>query len=282
MITSKLTIVIPNNDLAATTIWKYFSDSGLFFKTSEVFDEKPVYAFTENPEIKVVFSSKDGVKTDHLDQNIQTDFYIFASRHKSKSGIPALLIHSTGNWREALLGGNESQLSYSSGFMIKTGLRKLNEVKKEFELTDYKVDLEVTHHGPTNLGTPLCFMELGSSEKYWQDEQAAKAVGVAIIETAKTFFNERQKHFISGVGFGGNHYAYQFQKYLEQNDEMIISHIAPKFMIDKLTEDIIKQALDKTTETPESVLIDKKGTKSAQREKITEIAKKLDKDHIFI
>ncbi len=282
MITSKLTIVIPNNDLAATTIWKYFSDSGLFYRTSEIFDEKPVYALTENPETKMVFSSKDGVKTDHLDQHIQTHFYIFASRHKSKSAIPALLIHSTGNWKEALLGGNESQLSYSSGFMIKTGLRKLNEVKEKFELSEYKVDLEVTHHGPTNLATPLCFMELGSSEKYWQDEQAAKAVGVAIIETAKTFLNQRKKHFISCVGFGGNHYAYQFQKYLERHDEIIISHIAPKFMIDRLTEDIIKQALDKTIETPEKVLIDKKGTKSAQRNKIAEIAEKMDKDHIFI
>jgi D-aminoacyl-tRNA deacylase len=37
-----------------------------------------------------------------------------------------------------------------------------------------RVAYEVTHHGPTELGIPSCFVEIGSMETEWRDPAAGK------------------------------------------------------------------------------------------------------------
>ena len=162
------------------------------------------------------------------------------------------------------------------------GLKKLHEKQEKFKLDEFKVDLEVTHHGPTELTTPLIFMELGSSEEYWVHDAGAEAVAEAIIETARGFIQRGDFKGVSYIGIGGNHYAYRFHKYLMENPEVYISHIAAKHSLDGLTEDVLKQAFDKTIESPIGALIDKKGTRSEQRKNTIEMLENLGKEYILI
>ncbi|MHA1200567.1 MAG: D-aminoacyl-tRNA deacylase, partial [Candidatus Heimdallarchaeaceae archaeon] len=147
---------------------------------------------------------------------------------------------------------------------------------------EFKVDLEVTHHGPTELETPLVFMELGSNEEYWEHEKGAMAVGEAILETAEGFINQTNYSGSSYIGFGGNHYAYRFHKHLMENPEISISHIAPKHALDAITPEIVQEAFAKTIENPAGAFIDKKGARSEQRRIITEIVEGLGKECILI
>ena len=280
---TKVAIIVPEKDQAAQTMWSILKQQSLFKETDDVFDKKPVYSLTQTPHnVKLIHSNRDGVESNHLDEGIKADLYIFASRHRAASGTPALLIHPTGNWSKITLAGRESELSYTSSWALNFGLRKLKEKQEKFNLDEFKVDLEVTHHGPTELNTPMIFMELGSSEEYWMHKKGAEAVAEAIVETATDFIKRGKLKESSYIGIGGNHYAYRFHKYLMENSNVLVSHIAAKHSLDDLTEDVLEQAFDKTIESPIGALIDKKGARSEQRKNVVEMLDNLGKEHIFI
>ncbi len=283
IIDTKVAIIVPEKDQAAQTMWNILKQQSMFKETDDVFDNKPVYSLIQNPNhIKLIHSSRDGVESNHLDESVKAELYIFASRHRAASGTPALLIHPTGNWSKTTLAGRESELSYTSSWALNFGLRKLKEKQEKFNLDEFKVDLEVTHHGPTELMTPLIFMELGSSEEYWIHEKGAEAVAEAIVETAEGFIQRGEPKESSFIGLGGNHYAYRFHKHIMENPDVHISHIAAKHSLDDLKEEVLKQAFDKTIETPSGALIDKKGARSEQRKNAIEMLDNLDQEHIFI
>src|SRR3989442_11495457 len=74
-----------------------------------------------------------------------------------------------------------------------------------------------THHGPTNLSMPVCFVEIGSGEKEWTDpvlgEIAANAVISAIEKTGETY--------PTAVGFGGTHYSAKHTHICMEGDHAI-------------------------------------------------------------
>lgn len=282
-IKTKVAIVVPKKDLAATTIWNMLEDMSYFGESGELFDNNPVFEFERAPnDIKLVHSNKDGVESNHLDDYIDAELYIFASRHRAASGTPALLIHPTGNWSKITLGGREEQLAHTSGWVLKKGLTLLQEKREKYNLENFKVDLEVTHHGPTELNTPLIFMELGSSEEFWKNEKAASAVGEAIMETAKSFTEEASFSGEYFVGLGGNHYAYRFHKHVKENENAFISHMAAKHTLDDLTKEKLLQAFEKTIEGAKAALIDKKGARSEQRKRAISLLESIDKEYVLV
>jgi len=282
-IKTEVAIIVPKKDLAAQTMWKQLNEQSLFNETAVIFDNNPVYSYEKLPDkIILVHSDRDGVESNHLDLYIEAKLYIFASRHRAASGTPALLIHPTGNWSKITLAGREKELSYTSSRVLKNGFMKLQEKKEKYNLEDFKVDMEVTHHGPTELETPLVFMELGSNEEFWLHEKGGRAVGEAIVETAEEFVNQTQYSGESYIGFGGNHYAYRFHKHIMENSAISISHIAPKHSLDEITLEMVKEAFDKTIENPVGALIDKKGARSEQRRIISEFVEELGKECIQI
>ena len=282
-IKTKVAIVVPKKDLAAATIWKMLENMSYFRESGKLFDDNTVFEFENSPnDIKLIHSNKDGVESNHLDDYIDADLYIFASRHRAASGTPALLIHPTGNWSKITLGGREKQLAYTSGWVLKKGLTLLQEKGDKYNLEDFKVNLEVTHHGPTELKTPLIFMELGSSEEFWKNEEAASAVGEAIIETAKAFTKESSFSGEYFVGLGGNHYAYRFHKHIKENEYAFISHMAAKHSLDDLTKEMLVQAFDKTIENANAALIDKKGARSEQRKHAISLLESINKEYVLV
>lgn len=208
---------------------------------------------------------------------LKLDFLIFASRHRSKSARPSFLVHTTGNWSgDVRYGGKKKDLSRTSALMLKAGYLSLKEYPKTHITTNYSVDIESTHHGPTNLDVPLIFMELGSSSEEWNNSDAGLLVANSIIKTICGYLEYIQKgNQEVGVGFGGTHYSPQFQKLVEQK-EIAISYICPKYYIKSLDEDLIAQMLDKNLEKIDYFIIDWKGTNSKQKAKLMDLLEPFD------
>jgi len=130
------------------------------------------------PQIPIIELKKETIFSDDISEKKypqikQIDFIVFASRHKSKKGNPSLSLHAPGNWRGADYGGKEGKICKTSAFVLKYLFQELNKNAQEQKLEGYEVTMEVTHHGPL-IEKPCCFIELGSSEKQWQDKEAAK------------------------------------------------------------------------------------------------------------
>ncbi|TFF86522.1 MAG: hypothetical protein EU517_00330, partial [Promethearchaeota archaeon] len=197
---------------------------------------------------------------------IDPDRIIFASRHTSKTARPAMLIHTTGNWSDdATFGGDAYRLSQTSALLQKAGFFSLNTRLKRAKLPTFRFDMEVTHHGPTNLRVPLVYMELGSSKKEWSVTKAGEIVGNAIVDTIFRYLNYIEMNEMKiGLGFGGTHYAPNFKNVMELPN-IALSFICPKYYIQTLDKKMISQMIDNTSEKIDFFIIDWKGTNSKDK-----------------
>src|SRR5437588_9350481 len=134
--------------------------------------------------IRLVMLEKLGIYVEPNDIPADVSKAIFVSKHVSSSGRPALTVHATGNLtKEAKFAGNPEEVSYVDPSIIRRTLRAL---KARVSQAGVQIDItmEATHHGPTNLSMPVCFVEIGSGEKEWSDPVlgaiAANAVMSAI------------------------------------------------------------------------------------------------------
>jgi D-aminoacyl-tRNA deacylase len=200
------------------------------------------------------------------DSDIKPDIIIFASRHTSKTARPAFLVHTTGNWgKNADFGGDPHTLSLTSALLQKAGFLSLIEKDLPTNLSGFSFDIEVTHHGPTSLGIPLIFMELGSSKVEWEIVEAGDSVANAIINTINKYIElTRKGNQQICLGFGGTHYAPNFQRLIESKN-IALSFICPKYYIQELNVDLITKMIQNTSEKVDYFLIDWKGTNSADK-----------------
>ncbi len=200
-------------------------------------------------------------------QKIKPELIIVASSHKSEAGVPLLTCHTTGNWASADLGGKPKTLSIAPALCIRQGILEFQNLKAERKvLAKYEVGMEVTHHSPT-IDFPVMFVEVGSTEKEWNDKNACEAAADVIY---KLVTEEPEKVDVA-IGFGGGHYCPRFNKKLA---EIALGHICPKHHADNLDENLILEAFNKTTPKPDYALVEWKGLSSPQKKKIIDILEK--------
>lgn len=258
-------IIVSTQDLAGQTIKAQLLRIGNFEKTDREFEGQKIYEYPEK-KVSIVTTERRLIDANHLDDFFETDLLIFASKHKSESEKPSLLVHAPGNWTDDnSFGGNAYELSRTYATIIKHVLQEL-AIRCNLMGLGFDVTSEVTHHGPTNLKAPCVFIELGSNETYWQDVRGAQIVAETILQTIENWpFKVKYKY---AIGFGGPHYASNFNK-VQLTTEYAISHIAPKYVLDNIREDLVVQALKKTVEDVTYAIFDWKGMIKAQREKLS-------------
>src|SRR2546427_12806942 len=94
---------------------------------------------------------------------------IFVSKHKSAQDQPALTAHATGNLTtQAKYGGRPEEGSWGDPPVIKRALGLLRQGLSEAGV-GMEGTMEATHHGPTRLGVPGCFIEIGNTPQQWKD-----------------------------------------------------------------------------------------------------------------
>lgn len=242
-------IAISEKDIASKNIGKFLLSNYDFVKNGDFFEYK---------DIKLIKCTETVLELDYLEK-YDPELLVIASPHKAASGKPSLTCHVPGNWSKAKYGGESKKLSIAPALYIRQILLNF----KEANIEGFDVSLEVTHHGPS-IEIPVMFVEVGSSEKQWNNLNVCEKTAEVIMST---LINEIEKVPIA-IGFGGTHYGAKFTKLI---DKVAFGHICPKYAVDSLDEKMILQAYHKTLPKPEKALLDWKGLKSKQREKIIQI-----------
>ncbi|MFT4883225.1 MAG: D-aminoacyl-tRNA deacylase [Natronomonas sp.] len=152
------------------------------------------------------------------------DMLVFASRHSGDTGA-LLTAHATGNFGPAEYGGYTGSLARAAP----NALSVVRDAFDEHAPEGYDAGIECTHHGPSSVGCPSLFVELGSDEEQWADPDGAEAVARAILDLRDVDpATER-----AVVGFGGNHYAPRFDRVVTETD-WGVGHIAADWALEEM------------------------------------------------
>jgi len=163
------------------------------------------------------------------------DLLVFVSRHAGDTG-PLLTAHTTGNFGPADYGGEPNALARAAP----NALARVHEAFERYAPEEYGVALECTHHGPTEVGAPSLFAEVGSAEEQWADPAGAGAVARAVLDL-RGVAPDRERQV---VGFGGGHYVRRFERVVEETD-WAVGHVAADWGLDAMgaLEDPANRAL---------------------------------------
>jgi D-aminoacyl-tRNA deacylase len=164
----------------------------------------------------------------HLDGVAATfddpDLLVFASRHSGETG-PLLTAHATGNFGPAEYGGGDGSLARAAPNALRVVRRAFDEHAPE----GYETGIEATHHGPSTVGCPSLFVELGSGEAEWNDPEGAAAVAGSILDLRGV----EPSDYRTVVGFGGGHYAPRFDRILTETD-WAVGHVAADWSLEEM------------------------------------------------
>ncbi len=246
------------SDPVGTLLLSIFRDIG-FVETNEnnVFRLNDMFLFVVDPLIvpsnkyeKNYTLNPYPADFDLFSNTYNIDCIVVVSRHWAKSGKPSLTVHPTGNFSEALYGGNPCELQRTLANPMRNVFLEL--VKNPPK--DFSVSLEVTHHSPTQFNTPMFFAELGSREEEWGNKTAAEYLAKAILNGI-----ESDDLAPVAIGFGGGHYC---PKFSVQEKKYAFGHMAAKYALDFLNEDLIKQMVFRTMDGVEFAVFDGLKTRS--------------------
>jgi D-aminoacyl-tRNA deacylase len=173
------------------------------------------------------------------------DLIAIASRHAGETG-PLLTAHHTGNFGEAEFGGADRSLSRAAPAAHKRTIEALSQYAPD----GYEVGTECTHHGPSDVGAPSLFVELGSAEAQWEDPAGAKAVARAIFDLRDVDPDcpgtaGKRRHL---VGFGGGHYAPRYERVVRETN-WAVGHVAADWCLEAMgppadNVDLIRRAFE--------------------------------------
>ncbi|WP_424003481.1 D-aminoacyl-tRNA deacylase [Haloarcula salina] len=160
------------------------------------------------------------------------DLLVFASKHAGETE-ELLTAHHTGNFGVAEYGGRDGRFARA----CPNAHRAVVSALDDHAPPEYEVGMECTHHGPTDVGVPSMFVEVGSAREQWEDPAAAEAVARAILDVAEVApdaprENGTRRHL---VGLGGGHYAPRFERVVRETD-WAVGHIAADWSLDALDE----------------------------------------------
>ena len=161
------------------------------------------------------------------------DLLAFASKHAGETGR-LLTAHHTGNFGPADHGGAPNALARA----CPNAHAAVLEALASHAPAGYEVGMECTHHGPTDVGAPSMFVEVGSGPAEWDDPEAARAVARAILDLrgvdpdrpVEPGTDGRRRHL---VGFGGGHYAPRFERVVRETD-WAVGHVAADWGLEAL------------------------------------------------
>jgi D-aminoacyl-tRNA deacylase len=254
-------LMASKKDIASMNIAQQILIHYEFEKLSESFDGNPVYLRRlGDSEVRMLFINEDLINAQFITDFFTPQLLIFLSRHSSASGTPTLSVHTPGNLGEARFGGIPRRVSVSPASAMKIALMEMERRREKMEL-NYKVSYEATHHGPS-LDVPAMFVEVGSSPEQWRDKRAAEAVAHAAMAGAS-----KQSRYPAALGLGGPHYNAKFTR-IAFTKETAFGHMIPKYAISGVDLEIVSQCVERTMEKVESVVLDWKGIRGADKKKM--------------
>lgn len=190
------------------------------------------------------------------------DTLIFASRHRSESGLRTLTVHALGNYGSADFGGRAGQLVPTSPKLMTQALLLL---KKHGAGLGFGVSFETTHHGPY-LETPTFFIEIGSGPDAWPEPEPAKAIARVLLELDRENITGDDA---IGIGFGGGHYAPRHTDVVERM-KISMGHMVPDHAL-LFVDGAMLDRIIASTPGASVAYFHKKAVKSARKRELEEL-----------
>ena len=243
----KPSIIVSTKDLAGMNIREALVGMHGFRETTETFKGNPVFM---KEGIKLYTLSEETIQSDAIDEEVEGDFLIFATRHKSEAGTKSFTTHVPGNWGKAEAGGKEKKLCNALPLLMKDAL---NKIKNVYTGDEFEIVQECTHHGPA-IEKPCMFIEIGSKEEEWKRQDA----GEVIANVVNYIVMNKPKRCKSVIVLGGGHYN-QVATKLMLNSEFAVGHICPKYNLANLDAAMIRQAIERNGENFDRIVLDWKG-----------------------
>jgi len=254
-------IVSSNQDPASRNIAQNLIEKHGFVQT-----HKQAGTVYHRGDIVLIMIERLGIYTDQGEFPTTVDSIIFASKHVSSTGRPALTVHTTGNLTEkADFGGRPHEVAHVDPTIIRKALRALRDGVSKAGL-DIDVTMEATHHGPTSFDCPVCFVEVGSGPNEWANSVLGKIAADAIIAAATGSPSADPV----AVGFGGTHYASKHTRICLDGDYQI-GHVVPKHAVENgVSDQIIRDTIQKTAGPCKTALVDWKGLGGLERRRLVD------------
>ncbi|MBS3101854.1 hypothetical protein J4458_00225 [Candidatus Woesearchaeota archaeon] len=264
-------VITSKKDMAGMNIRDSLINLFDFEKNNEKFGNNPIFQLNNtnlknkknNKIIKLYTIETDTIHSENIDKKINADLFIFATRHSASSGLKTLSCHSIGNFGKAEFGGKEKTLCISPSNFLKNAIIELDKYGKDI---GHEVTMEATHHGPF-IEKPAMFIEIGSNEENWKNKEAANIIAKTIINILNNK-NDYESVFV----IGGSHYNHAANKTMLKTS-YAAGHICAKYNLEKLDENLIKEAMEKTSPKAKFVLLDWKGL-GKEKQRILDILEK--------
>lgn len=187
------------------------------------------------------------ISADWLEEKYNYDGFVFLSKHAAQSGELALTCHSTGNFAEAQFGGMERQVAVPHPYLQKSYMQALWERRVEFG--GFDITIEATHHGPTALSKPALFVEIGTTEKQWNDEALCNSVAGIVLDV----MSKPIKKSPVAICFGGTHYPDKFTNELIGGRHSL-GTVIPKHALEFLDDDLFSHVMDRNRQATAALL----------------------------
>ena len=133
----------------------------------------------------------------------------------------------------------------------------------------FQITIEATHHGPTALNKPALFIEIGTTEKEWNDVNLCNSVGQIIVNVIK----EPRKSYPIAVCFGGTHYPEKFTNELIHG-KYSLGTVIPKHALDQIDQPLFYHIIKRNSGAT-AALLDWNGM-GKNKQKILEMLEKTD------
>ena len=236
--------------------------------------------FWEKGGVKLIDTNAETVLD--IPTNFDTDYIIVLSSHKSKNEQKALTAHFPGNPGKADFGGEPRTLNVAYAGKLK---QIMQNMKKESEAisnehgaggTGWEITLEADHHGPT-CSVPIIFVEIGSTEKQWNDEIGCKIVAKSVDAA----INDQRK-FEPVLAIGCGHYPKEFNRIELEDESVAVGHIIPKYHLESLDESVFRQAVEKNVERVRKCLALKNNLNLKQKTMLKDLCEKFSLEYAEI
>lgn len=194
-----------------------------------------------NERVRLLQHDKSIIEEDDLDARWEQETgetvedVIFFSKHTAVSNRPALTIHPIGvphlRPEDVPLQGGKPGWAAPPDPRIGPWLRLLKQIAVDHNLVpEFEITLEGTHHGPVT-NKPTMFIEIGSTEEYWNRQDAAQVIaklvwqglGLGGDDAIGNWRSENGKKRVL-LGIGGGHYAPRHMD-IVMKDGVWVSHL---------------------------------------------------------
>ena len=255
-------LVASTQDPASMTMATYLLEHQAFLSDGN----KENYTSSSHPNVRIYISNESTLHMEFLDEIFpDAKAFVFLSQHRSHSGTKALTCHFPGNFGLNQFGGKFRELSIAYPSLQKHYMKAL--IAHRQLVADYQIVIESNHHGPTSLTKPSIFIEIGSTEIEWTDENACSIICDSILKVVDYDTAPCDK---VAICLGGTHYPAKFSKLLIDSAYGIAA-VAAKHDLRLIDKEMLDQMIVKSIEKVSTLILDWKGL-GKEKERIIALA----------